>query len=241
MAPNASASGTGSFANPWKLQTALNHPAAVNPGDTIWLRGGTYVGHFTSDLAGTSANPIIVRQYPGERATLDGNDASSEVTLIINGSYTWFWGFEIFNSNPTRVSSNTHPPPIAARAIHLLGDGTKMINMIVHDTNQGVLSGTSANGTEIYGNLFYYNGYDGTDRGHGHGAYVANDPANAPKKVYDNIIFQQFGYGIHGYTEGGDLDNLDYQGNTSSTTAASPAAGTPTSSSAASRRPPTRS
>ena len=27
--------------SPWDLQTALNHPA-VHPGDTIWMRGGTY-------------------------------------------------------------------------------------------------------------------------------------------------------------------------------------------------------
>jgi hypothetical protein len=29
VAPNASASGTGSIGNPWKLPTALDHPAAV--------------------------------------------------------------------------------------------------------------------------------------------------------------------------------------------------------------------
>ena len=33
-----------------------------------------------------------------------------------------------------------------------------MINMIVHDTNQGVLTGESATDASIYGNLFYYNG-----------------------------------------------------------------------------------
>ena len=40
VAPNGSPSGSGSFANPWNLQTALNQPASVHPGDTIWLRGG---------------------------------------------------------------------------------------------------------------------------------------------------------------------------------------------------------
>ncbi len=79
VSPTASASGTGSIGNPWKLQTALNHPSAVKPGDTIWLRGGTYTGApFTSNLNGTSASPIIVRQYPGERATIDGNYAGND-------------------------------------------------------------------------------------------------------------------------------------------------------------------
>ncbi len=71
--PNGSPSGNGSINSPWDLQTALNQPSTVHPGDTIWLRGGTYVGHFTSNLNGTSSSPIIVRQYAGERATIDGN------------------------------------------------------------------------------------------------------------------------------------------------------------------------
>src|SRR6476469_6924447 len=76
VAPNASGSGNGSFSNPWQLQTALNQPSAVHPGDTIWLRGGTYSGTFVSLLNGTAASPIIVRQYAGELATLDGGSST---------------------------------------------------------------------------------------------------------------------------------------------------------------------
>ena len=73
VAPAGSPSGNGSIGSPWDLQTALNQPSAVHAGDTIWLRGGTYTGHFTSNLNGSSSTPIIVRQYAGERATIDGN------------------------------------------------------------------------------------------------------------------------------------------------------------------------
>ena len=66
----------------------------------------------------------------------------------------------------------------------------------------------------IYGTLFYYNGYGAPDRGHGHGIYAQN-LGSTPKQIYDNIIFQQFGWGIHAYGEGGHLDNLDFQGNIS--------------------------
>src|SRR3982751_3758669 len=71
VSPNASSSGDGSIGNPWRLQTALNQPSAVQPGDTIWLRGGTYIGTFNSYLTGTSSAPIIVRGYPGEHAVID--------------------------------------------------------------------------------------------------------------------------------------------------------------------------
>ena len=211
-APDGSPSGSGSQASPWDLQTALDQPSAVQPGDTIWLRGGTYVGHYTSSLNGTAASPIVVRQYAGERATLDGNDGTSNVTLLVNGSYAWFWGFEVTNTNPNRISSNTNPPPNRGEGTNLLGVGTKLINMIIHDTDQGTL--TTANTNEVYGNVIYYNGYSGTDRGHGHGVYVQHQGAT-PKPIHDNVIFDQFGYGIHAYTEGGNLDYLDFEGNTS--------------------------
>src|SRR5215472_3719233 len=72
VAPNGSFSGNGTFNSPWDLQTALNQPAGVLPGDTIWLRGGVYhaptSNGFTSYLAGTAAGPILVRNYNGERA-----------------------------------------------------------------------------------------------------------------------------------------------------------------------------
>jgi hypothetical protein len=38
------------------------------------------------------------------------------------------------------------------------------------------LTATDTDDNEVYGCLIYYNGYDATDRGHGHGIYSANAP-----------------------------------------------------------------
>ena len=215
VSPTAGAGGDGSVNNPWKLQTALDHPTAVHPGDTIWLRGGLYnAPPYESHLVGTSASPIIVRGYPGEWARIDGNYNGDAPTLLISGKYTWFWGFEIFNSDPTRFTSDGEQPPRRGTGVRQVGDGTRMINLIIHDTSQGVLSTESANDAKIYGTIFYYNGFDSPDRGHGHGIYVQN-LSSPSRQMYDNILFQQFGWGIHAYAEGGHLDNLDFQGNVS--------------------------
>src|SRR5580704_7972860 len=72
VAPNGSSQGNGSITSPWDLRTALAAPSAVQPGDTIWMRGGTYSGTFSSSLSGTSGSPIVVRQYPRERASIAG-------------------------------------------------------------------------------------------------------------------------------------------------------------------------
>lgn len=73
VSPQGKPTGDGSIQNPWDFQTALDHPAAVKPGDTIWVRGGTYLGPYGSSLNGTSSAPIKVRAYPGERAIIDGS------------------------------------------------------------------------------------------------------------------------------------------------------------------------
>jgi hypothetical protein len=69
-------SGT-SYGSPWPLSYALSGAGGrIQPGDTIWLEGGTY-GPDSNYVAPTSlngnvTNRIVFKQYPGERATIDG-------------------------------------------------------------------------------------------------------------------------------------------------------------------------
>ena len=99
VAPGGSSSGDGTSARPWDLVTALAGASGqVRPGDTIWLHAGTYPGVFRSTLTGTASGPIIVRQYPGERATIDGH-------LRVEGANVWFWGFEVMQSDPLGTAS----------------------------------------------------------------------------------------------------------------------------------------
>lgn len=219
--PSGRPSGDGSVGNPWNLATALAQPAAVRPGDTIWLRGGTYPGTFSSSLNGSAGNPIVVRQYPGERAILDGGNSGGRAILTVAGSYTWYWGFEIMSSDLNRVSTtNLDNPPDIGRGDGIdidqssrTGPGLKFINLIIHDTRQGVSFWTEAIDAEIYGCLIYYNGWDSTARGSGHGIYTQNQTGT--KKITDNIIFSGFGYGIHAYgSSAAFLDNFLFQGNT---------------------------
>jgi hypothetical protein len=221
VAPNAVSGGNGSLGNPWKLQTALDHPSAVHPGDTIWLRGGTYSGTFISDLAGSSTSPIIVRQYPGERATLDGGAAGQALaTLAVTGKYTWYWGFEIMSSDPDRISSQAsswptdiqRPDGIQIAQSSSTGAGLRFINLIVHDTRQGISFWKEAVDAEIHGCLVYYQGWQGPDRGHGHGIYTQNETGT--KKIVDNIVFEQFGGGIQAYGQETFLNNFHIEGNT---------------------------
>ena len=204
----------GSVDRPLDLATALSKNSPARPGDTIWLHNGIYRGNFVSHLTGASGAPIVVRQFPGERATIDSNPSSREALQAL-GSWTWFWGFEIMNSNPKRRTEQRGSwPDDLARGPGVTARGTylKFINMVVHDMSEGLEIWEEAIGTEAHGNLIFYNGWGGPDRGHGHGIYTQNA---APFRVIrDNIIFNQFSHGIHAYgSQRASLDNIRLEGN----------------------------
>ena len=60
----------GSEVKPWK--TLAHALPKLKPGDTLYLRGGTYYERVKITVSGTATQPITVRAFPGELAVLDG-------------------------------------------------------------------------------------------------------------------------------------------------------------------------
>lgn len=215
VAPTGTSGGYGTQSWPWDLQTALNHPTAVKPGDTIWLRGGVYLGKYQSRLTGTLSAPIQVRSFPGERAIIDSNtDILLPATLQLNGRDAWYRDLEIRNSHPKRVFETSGSNPYNARptGVNVEGARIKVINCIIHDHGSGMGTWAGADDSEIYGNLIFNNGWDAPDRGHGHSIYGQN--RNGTKRIAHNIYFNAFSHGIHIYGSGtAYLDNFIVEGN----------------------------
>lgn len=199
----------GTLDNPMSLSFALSSAGPAQPGDSIMLRGGYYNGAFSSRLLGHSNNPIVVKPYGNEKATLNGTNETVFVPVLsIGGSGTWFVGLEVSMSVSNRFTSNM----MGGVLFDVPGSDNKLINCVIHDTGTGVfISGASTN-AEVTGCVIYNNGWQGTDREHGHGVYPQNYRGNR-KLIRDNIIFHQFGYGIHAYGESGHVDELDIVGN----------------------------
>ncbi|HEY2952188.1 MAG TPA: hypothetical protein VGK40_06385, partial [Verrucomicrobiae bacterium] len=199
-APNGQPGGDGSLANPWGLQAALSPPGTmVRPGDTIWLRGGFYAGPtniWSANLNGSSNAPILVRQFPGERATINGG-------LYVTGSWTWYWGFEITNPDPERNVTNNFARP---EGIDIHGRGCKAINLIVHDAGHPGIGfwKQMGDGAEVYGCILWGNGmYDwssGTMDIRGAGIYGQGETAAENRYIRDSIFFRNFTQGIHLYS-----------------------------------------
>jgi hypothetical protein len=200
------------MARPWDLGFALDGARGqVKPGDTIWLRGGTYRGAYRSSVTGIAGAPVTIRQFPGERATLDAAGATAKDRrgdfFVVTGDYSVFWGFEITDSDPNR-STDTRPNMIVNDASH-----TRYLGLVVHDGGIGFYTYSNRADVEVNGCVFYNNGWDAPGQSGGHAIYGKSDAG--PLVLRDNIAFNQYGYGLHLYTEArsGLLNNIRLEGN----------------------------
>ncbi len=210
VSPGGRPGGDGSIGRPWDLATALAGRAGVQPGDTIWLRGGTYTippgGNILCGLRGTAAAPITVAQYPGERATIDIKGAAQGFFFTNSpnpsgAAYVNFKDFEVTNSDTNRSTRF----PVVAFYVRT-SDHLKFINLIVHDVGIGFDLNTEATNTEVYGSLIYYGDANATS-GLAHGIYIQN--VSGYKTAMDNVVFSNSGYGVHAFPHAGDSSLLD--------------------------------
>ncbi|RPI57496.1 MAG: hypothetical protein EHM55_01660 [Acidobacteria bacterium] len=207
-APTAPASGEGTLSKPFTLSNALRSDR-IEPGDTLWIRGGVYSGAFVSELAGAPGAPIVVRPYGRERVVLDGVGIADRWkdrgVLIIRGADAQFWNLEVRDSARVRVfpDRTTPPRPIG---ISVYGQRIKLINPIVHDAGNGI-GLWNAGDTDVYGALVFNNGYLDPNP-NGHGFYIQNEGNGTTTRVTNSLSFNNFQMGLHGYGEGGTIEGL---------------------------------
>nr|MBA3569716.1 hypothetical protein [Pyrinomonadaceae bacterium] len=194
VSPSGSSSGDGSINNPWSIWKAIVTPGVVPAGSTVYLRGGTYSmdpnpqpDRVLWEIAGTAAQPIIVRNYPGERVLID-----MDWLVEFYGDYVHYWGLEFFTSRTKRVFSGGAVNDIPG-AISFAGKGIKLINSVLHDAHGASLF-SAAEDIEMYGNIMYYHGLIAQERSWGTVAYIQNNVGY--KRLTDNIFFQQFNHNI---------------------------------------------
>lgn len=220
VSPDGSPGGTGAIDRPWDLATALAHPRAVRPGDTVWLREGVYTGAHLCRLAGTAQAPIVLRAYRNERVVFDrrGLDSQNRGSLTLVGAHVWVWGFEFTNSEPERVFRNSFTECAERQhcrpgAISVMGAGVKVINNVIHNTGDGIAMWAPAVNAEAYGNIVFFGGWQTEIRGGGHAIYAQN--RDGTKRIVDNVLFSGFHSGIHFFgSRDSGLRNLVVEGNT---------------------------
>lgn len=172
------ASGDGNINAPWTLAHAISGAGGVlAAGDTVWMRGGTYVGTFTpSGPHATAAARITFRQY--------GGDAPLGERVIIDGQWQHrrdYWdlrGVEVTQSDPVALG-------ISGIILGHQGGsvkGARCINCIVHDCGESGCTGwLESRGPSLYYGMIVYN--NGTHHNKDHGFYIHDQ-----EKVVENCI-----------------------------------------------------
>lgn len=199
VAPNGSSSSTGAIERPWSIQYAITGAGRkIQPGDTVWFRGGTYRGDFEITVDGSPAAQVTFRAYPGERAIIDGAGSSASAsTWDVKGDYITTWGLEVTNSTSGRTSSGSSD--LMPNGVVNYGRGNRYVNLVIHDTGNGFFTDPNASqDVEISGSIVYNQGWEGSDRSHGPGLYLKSH--TGPVTARHNVIFNNLRNGIQAYT-----------------------------------------
>jgi len=155
VAPGGDDANPGTEAQPW---ATIQHAAdALQPGETVYVRAGTYAEDVEIHVSGSEAGgDITFRNYPGETPVLDGSGltvpgSNAGLFYIENQSYLIIRGFELRN-----YQSAT--PDIVPVGIHLRGNSqhVQILDNHIHDIAStaavdGDLLGRDAHGIAVYG------------------------------------------------------------------------------------------
>jgi hypothetical protein len=140
---------------------------------------GKQADHVTWNNCFRAATPIGVAGVGAVHLIGTSAYNSDPVLTLDGGSYTTFRDFEILDSYPTRAYNfnwgNTSFPIRSTGIIVQNNAGTKLVNLVIHDTSIGVYANEGAIALEIYGVIVFNNGFVDWSRGHGQGFYLANN------------------------------------------------------------------
>jgi parallel beta-helix repeat protein len=229
VSPNGNNANPGTISQPFAtLQKA--HDIA-NPGDTIYMRGGTYAltGPINITRSGSSGNPIKVFNYPNEVPILDGASLTSSNHSAIQMNNASWWhlkGLEIKNApahgvyltgaNPSNniielcnVHHNTRVQA-SGGGITVRGGGNNLIlnNDSHHNGKAGTSGGdgigvnyTQSTGNVVRGNRVWRNNDDGIDLWNAANVLVENNWSW--ENGYNDSLQPSGGNGV-GYKLGGE-------------------------------------
>lgn len=201
--------GDGSEAKPWDLATALSKSDVIQPGDTLWIRGGVYGSggktSFTSTLVGTRSSYVTVQGYPGETATINGQ-------IVVNGDYSQWKSLEVTNSLLARRIDGQERPS----GFDLFGKGSKVINCIIHDTGNGAIGfwRTVGDGGELYGNVIWGTGVFDTATNTPRGSPIYAQNQEGKRLIQNNISFHNATTAMKAYATNSYANGFTVDGNT---------------------------
>jgi hypothetical protein len=183
----------GSIGSPWRTITYA--ATQLNPGNTLYIRGGVYQEKVRFDRNGTAEQPIKVKSYSGETAIIDGNytlpaTATNSDLLSVTADYIEISNIEVKNS--------------LWAGITLYGVNNTLTNVVSHDNmEQGIIAWQSVNAV-IQDCTSYNNCYSNENGIHKLGRTTYATGLSAGREadgtiIRRNVIYNNWGEGLSAY------------------------------------------
>ena len=148
VAPNGNNNDPGTINKPWRHINYATTNNIVKPGDTIYVRGGTYPEYIPQQISGTQGKYITYRNYPGETPIItDPGDGRSWRWQIVDQSYIRIEGFTFHNYTKGALqiratSSEAYYIEVVNNIIEgqiVVGsDNAKAVEIVTSDKNKAV-------------------------------------------------------------------------------------------------------
>lgn len=216
VSPAGADNNSGSPENPFKtIQKGINQ---LKPGDTLFVRQGTYVETLNAGNSGTSVLPITIMAYPGEVPVIDGEDKLPSANwgdlVLITGNHVHISGFEVKNSNINGIR-------LGGGGVMLEGEHTKASKMNVHHIwEHGIIAKGNYSMVEdcIVWQCAYSNSINPGNPAAGYwstGISAARSPVDGITRnaiLRGNISYNNWGEGISSFEADGTLieDNISF-------------------------------
>lgn len=201
-------------------QTAAAAVQALQPGDTLYLRAGTYAGRYDAEgwnesnfvlfKTGTAAQPIALLAYPGESVTIsnaeqrpnfhlgDGSPTRQASYLTISGFNMVAPGYNVFGGGYTSDSSR---PESGATHVRLVRN-TFTITDASANTMTGMVS-LQGDGWKVLGNTFV-NPASRSIINNNHAIYIQNG-ADDVEVAYNTLTALRMGHVIQVHQDGAPM------------------------------------
>jgi len=217
IAPNGSDSNDGTLSQPWETIAKAN--ASLQPGETVYIRQGTYHERIEPARSGTEGNKITYQNYQNEIAKIVGRSATENVVKITK-SYIVINGLTLYHEDLPDCSGYGGCSDFRIMIVSILFSGAhhneilnnKIVSpypLVEKDTELfmregGVTIASGAHHNLIQGNEIRNMSFMG----------IGLSKAPMFTKILNNIVVDYYQDGVH-YGQGQDVNtNTLIEGNT---------------------------
>ena len=143
----------------------------------------------------------------GVEAVLGGNN------LTVSGADAIYRDFEVTCSDPVRSQPEPNAqnaPRLRGEGVWLMGSRIQLVNLVLHDCQDGIFAADGALDSLVYGCLIYNNGYVAGGAHNGAGVYGQN--TTGTKRFEELLVWNNFHYGLKQVSQTGNTVGMIHTG-----------------------------